>query len=147
VISDHHPNSDYEPADMGDLDGGFVLITVRYPSEQTRRSVISAYQSGQTIGWVFSGNGWFRYLAGGTPELANRTDVRTMLEAIGGDALMVMGSTGISATQSITTSTIGGMESDDYVVLQIMGRLPVADVWTNGSISVALVVPPARSCF
>jgi|SRR5579862_5385205 len=98
------------------------MITVLHHSEQTRRAVIKAYQSGtQVIGWALRGNAGFVYNPNGSPnqtELVN--DVQSTLEAIGGNTLLVRGNSGISATQGIFQSTTNGMESDDFVAGQLI---------------------------
>jgi hypothetical protein len=100
-----------------------MAIQILYPSEQTRRKVISSYLAGQTaIAWQLRGAGGYFYNPAGTPnQFGLVPNVRSVLTAIGGNKILVMGASGLAATEGILTSTIAGMESDDYAAAQILG--------------------------
>jgi hypothetical protein len=100
-----------------------MSITTLYENAQTRERVIRAFQGNTTtIGWVLVGQtaGYVFNPAGSPNQFGLVTDVPSVLEAIGGSSLLVLGNAGIAITQGITQSTTNAQNSDDYAASQIL---------------------------
>jgi hypothetical protein len=91
-----------------------------YPNDQTRNTVIKAYQDGTSvIGWILNGNGSGAVFNPSLPfddQLALVVDVTNTLIAIAASStFLIKGNTGIAVTDGIYQSTHAGMLADDFV--------------------------------
>jgi hypothetical protein len=109
------------------------MITL-YPNEQSRRRVLSACQSGTVaIGWALRGvRGYLFNPSALTNQLGVVPNVVDCLNAIGGDALLIRGNSGISATEGIFQDTINGMLADDYVQHLVFDGVTFTGSWIIG---------------
>jgi hypothetical protein len=110
-----------------------MSIKTFYPNDQTRRSVITAYQGGTTaIGWVLDSSGAGIIFNPAWPsgdQLRAIPAVASTLTSINPTTgLLVIGNSGIAITSAITRSTTTvsgtpGMLSDDYAAAQYLRGL------------------------
>jgi hypothetical protein len=105
------------------LKGKNMAIQTLYNTAQAREAVIRAFQGNTTpIGWILVGqtSGYVFNPSGLPNQFGLVQDVPSMLEAIGGDSLLVLGSAGLAFSQGITESTTNGMLADDYAASQVL---------------------------
>jgi hypothetical protein len=100
-----------------------MAIQTLHNTAQTREAVIRVFLGNTTpIGWVLVRQtaGYVFNPAGSPNQFGLVQNVPSVLEAIGGNSLLVMGNAGIAITQGITQSTANGQNSDDYAASQIL---------------------------
>jgi hypothetical protein len=100
-----------------------MSITTLYNTAQAREAVIRAFQGNTTpIGWILVGQtaGYVFNPSGSPNQYGLVPNVPSVLAAIGGNSLLVIGNAGIAITQAITQSTAFGQNSDDYAASQVL---------------------------
>jgi hypothetical protein len=72
--------------------------------------------------WILVGQtaGYFFNPSGSPNQFGLVQSVPSVLAAIGGNSLLVVGNAGLAISQGITQSTTNGQNSDDYVAMQVL---------------------------
>ena len=89
----------------------------------TRERVIAAYGGGKIIGWKLRGNAGvvFNLAYANEDHLSVVPNVASVLNAIGGDSILVHGNAGISITAGVCQSTHQDQDSDCLIEQILIG--------------------------